>query len=359
MSLIRFPGANSASSHSPEHVHPCESEGVSFNNVVSIDPSIRRLEQEPLPTFPLLGIDVKAVRRRKDLDNPHAQFYERELELSDGTKFKDYTGITDNPINPWPVVKVPAWWTDPINGFNKRTTDKLNALGRHTHTVGIPENKPASLYHNAWMVHLAIDSAGVEFGADLDTAIIDQEGDSNGAITSHGVMAYAPDFERTIRDAYLVDQCLMRPIGKPDVIKFFKHPDYGVRELYCLARQIKRMAQDDAENIRDYVGTISFTPQFLVGNLLLARQLFWGEQGHLVAHIPDNQRSHDRLFSYSIANQKQYFAEVLRGSSLSARPGMTFDVITGTHMSIANPRIVDDKVTYIARIDRPDFTMAA
>lgn len=302
------------------------------------------LEKKPLPTFPQIELEASPLMRRKDLDDPHAKYYERQLSFSDGSHAADLIGVAQDPTSEVAIVETPAWWTSMYKGFNAKTRERLHELGRHTFTKGITTNRANSLYRNAWDVHLALNSLDVE---EFTTEVIDDEGDSNGAMTGAGVMAYGTEFQRAIRDGYLQDMCIAKKIGLDEVKKAVRHPEYVINEIVCLYKQVKRMAKR-GEDPREYIDTIEFSPEFLVGNLLLTRGLFWGELGHLIAHIPEDQQGHFRFFDHSIGNQKKYALRVVRGSSETARQGITTETVTGTHLSIANPHNVDAKVNYFA-----------
>src|SRR5690606_24257596 len=145
------------------------------------------------------------------------KYYQRDVYFSDGTQRREYVGISNNPTSTIPIVKKPAWMTSNSQGFNKTTTDKFHANGRHSITEGIALNKAHSLYRNVWDVHLALKEAGEEFGDTLQTEIIEVEGDSNGAMEGTGIMAYSPEFKRIVQDAYLVDPCIVRKISVVDI----------------------------------------------------------------------------------------------------------------------------------------------
>lgn len=318
-------------------------------SVQALRPRLREdvflLEQEPLPTFKV-GIEKAPVIHRTDLDTEYTTFYQRKVTMSDGTRFSDLTGLSKNPAEPVAIASVPAWWTDPFGGFNLVTNKKLGELGRHTYTKGIANNRPHSLYRNSWDLHVALESAAETFDYEFDGAIFDAQGDSNGAMTITGAMAYAEAFGHVVRDAFPVDPCIVQKIGREEVTKFIKHPEYPIRELVCLGKQILRIARNPDESAREYVGTIEVSPEFIISNLLLVRGLFWGELGHLLAHVDNDQVGHYRLFEHSIGNQKRRFHQILRGSLGDARPLVTTETISGTHLSIANPRTMEAKIDF-------------
>lgn len=311
------------------------------------------LEQEPLPTFE--DISVKLVGEpmpRPDLDTEFAQYYQLNQRFSDGTRAKGVMGIAQNPISDIVIAGEPAWFTSLDRGFNQRTSDRLAELGRHTYRQGIP-NRAHSLYRNAWDVHLALGLVASTFDNQLQTTVIDGEGDSNGAMTSTGVLAYSETFDREFRDGFFVDPCIVTKIGLEEVVKFIKHPEYVAKEMYCLLRQAVRLIREEEEDAASYLKTIEFSAEYLIGNALLPRALFWGDLGHLLAHVPEDQKGFYRLFEHSIGNQKRKFHEILRGSEGESRPGIKTEVVTGTHLSIANPRTVDAKIAYFANQTNP------
>lgn len=343
MALVQSPspefssdGPQAATPENVQKLRPHQNEGVFL------------LEQEPLPTFPDVGIEKTKTIRRPDLNTDDAQYYERTLLYSDGVKIPSLVGVARKPSSDIPIVTIPAWWTSIYKGFNKETADRFNAQGRHTYLHGIPTNHARSLYQNSWNVHLALDDVAGEFADVIETSVIDEEGDSNGAMTGTGVMAYGPDFGRRVRDAFLVDPCMVQKIGASEVLKFVRHPEYLAKEIYCLGKQAVRLVKDEEESALKYLGTVDFSRDYLIGNLLLARGLFWGELGHLAAHVPAEQQAQYYLFDHSIFNQKKALLEIIHGSLGNARPGIGHENHTGTHLSIANPRTLRAKVDHFA-----------
>lgn len=334
------PDMGSSASVAPalEPLHPLETrEGVLL------------LEQRALPTFPDVGIDyISPDKHREDLETEHGRYFQRDITFSDGTRRHELVGVPNSPTSTVGIVKKGAWFTRYDGGFNIKTTDKFHRLGRFTFTEGHALNRPHSLYRNAWDMHLAVRAAGDDYGDAVQTDIVDIEGDSDGAMEATGYEAYDPEFGTFTRDGFLVDPAMVHRIGKIDVKKFLRHPDYFFREVFCLGKQAVRLARDEEENIREYAGTVEFSKEFALSNLYLIRGLFWGEFGHVLAHVPPRQRGHYRLFEFSIANQKRELQSVLRGSSGLARQGVSSEVVTGTHLSIANPRTIRAKVAHLA-----------
>ncbi|MEI7682819.1 MAG: hypothetical protein WCJ24_00775 [Candidatus Saccharibacteria bacterium] len=303
------------------------------------------LQTSPLPTFGDISIDLLGDPiPRPDLDTRFVNYYQLNQHFSDGTRARGVVGIALNPISDLPIVGEPAWFTSLDRGFNQRTSDRLGELGRHTYRQGVP-NQGHSLYRNSWDVHLALGVVAQKFEDKLQTTIIDAEGDSNGAMTSTGVIAYSEAFDRVVRDGYFVDPCMVSRIGLEEALKFLKHPEYIAKEAYCLFRQAIRLINEE-EDATSYIKTIELSTEYIIGNALLPRALFWGDLGHLIAHIPETQKAHYRLFEHSIGNQKRKFHKILRGPNGTSRQAVTTEVITGTHLSIANPKTINAKLEY-------------
>jgi hypothetical protein len=308
------------------------------------DEVVFNLEQTPLPTFHGLEIETETEpKRRHDLETGNFKTYERTLTLTDGTRFKDLISLSDTADGPL-ITGNPAWLTSLDGGINAFTNAKLNQINRNTHWKGIPENRANSLHRNAWDTHLALDSAQLEYG--IDTSTVDVQGDSNGAMTGTGVITYGPEFARKINDAFLVDPCMVQKIGREDIVKFLKHPEYPFKEVYCLGKQVVRIFKKGEVSLGDLAGTAEMSTEYVIGNILLARALFWGEFGHVAAHLPEDQQAQYYLFNHSLANQKRMLMRILRGSLGDARPDVTWETHTGTHLSIANPATVEAKVDY-------------
>jgi hypothetical protein len=223
-------------------------------------------------------------------------------------------GVAINPTSDVVIGSVPAWWTSLYKGFNKKTADKFNAGGNHVYIHGIPQNLAHSLYENSWNFNLAADNLEAEFGDTFSTKVMRLVGDSNGAMTSTGAIAYSPDFGRVVEDAFLVDPCMVHKIGKAEVVKLMRHPDYLAKEIISLGRQAVRLVKEEEEDALEYLGTVDLSIKFLIGNILLARGLFWGELGHLAAHMPQDQKAHYYLFDHSIFNQKKALLEIVHAS---------------------------------------------
>lgn len=306
---------------------------------------VRTLEQEALPTFENIQIYSEQIIERPDLATNHGSYFEKRIKFNDGTRRTDYIGLAKKPTSDVPVYKKPAWFTAPEKGFNKMANDSMHKIGRHTVTGGISSNRAHSLYRNAWDNHLSLDATGHQF-YQIDTSEIDCEGDSNGAMEATAVMAYGEYFGRKINKAYLVDPCLVHKIASYDVSKFVKHPDYIPREIYNLGKHVVYLLKEEGDVI-GYAKTLQPSKEFVIGNILLSRALFWGEFGHVLAHVPENQTAHYRLYEYSIANQKKDFFTILRSDTKNLRSNISVDVLPGTHISIANPNNLDEKIKYL------------
>lgn len=300
---------------------------------------------EPLPVYDV-GIEHTKTRQRHDLSTPFGYFFERHVTMSDGEQHTEIIGLSKNPDAEKLVVSIPAWWTSPVKGFNKETADKFHRRGFHTLVKGVSENKAIPLSRSASDTHLSLDYDD-GFGHYFSTDSVLFHGDSNGAMQGTGFVAYAKHYKRVIEDAYLVDPGLVRKIGKRDIDKFIKHPSYLPKEIFSLAKQIVRMVCDPEEATLNYAGTIDPSVGYVVGNLLLSRALFSGEFGNLLAHVPANQKVHFLLFNHSMANQKQELLDTLEPARVNEDCRITTETRTGSHLSIANPRTIKDKVNYI------------
>lgn len=316
------------------------------NNLTDNGIDVLQLEQQNLPTFDDIAIANTTILPRPDLDTKWGYYFERQLLFNDGTRRTEYVGLAFEPLSSIPVYKKPAWFTAPERGFNKLTSDSMHQIGRHTITGGIATNKAHSLYRNAWDNHLSLDDVPKTF-EQINTNVIDCEGDSNGAMEATGVIAYSESFNRKVRSAYLVDPCLVHKIASYDVSKFIKHPDYLPREIINLGKHALYLFKEEGDTI-EYLKTIQPSKEFLIGNLLLSRALFWGEFGHVLAHVPENQSAHYRLYEYSIANQKKDFVSIVRSPNKLNRSKISIEVLPGTHISIANPNNLREKTKYLA-----------
>lgn len=347
MAVIEFPGNPEPSRIEigegtvlwlPEH--PREDEGVLV------------LEQTPLPDFTHLEVNTARtteLRRRPDMDTSFGKYWERQVVMSDDARFPEFIGIAQNPTDGSIIHSVPAWFESPSQGLLKKENDKLHAQGIHTWTTGIPVNRSLSLARTAFNIHASLTEHAQDMAYDFSTDVIQVRGKSNGAMTETGVMAYAPQFERIVEDGFLMDPALVQKLGFEDIKKFLMHPDYPLREVYCLGKQAIRLAVDPHESVIEAARTIEFSAEYALGNLLLTKTLFGGDLGLLLAHVPEEQHAHYRLLAHSISNQKKVFKRILRGSSRQARSDVTYDQPMGTHISIINPRHTRDMLDYFAR----------
>lgn len=343
MAVIEFPGGPDPSQAEgkvlwlPER--PREDEGVLI------------LEQTPLPDFTHIEVDpsqTTELKRRSDMDTPFGKYWERRVVMNDDVEFPEFIGIAQKPGNGSIVHSVPAWFESPSQGLLKEENDKLHAQGIHTWTTGIPVNRSLSLARTAFNIHASLTEHAEDMAYDFSTKVMRARGKSNGAMTETGVMAYAPLFDRTIEDGFLIDPALIQKLGFSDIKKFLAHPEYPLREAYCLGKQAIRLALDPHESVIQTARTIEFSREYIIGNILLTKTLFGGDLGLLLAHVPEDQHAHFRLLSHSISNQKKVFQRILRGSTGKARPHVTYDQPMGTHLSIINPRHTQSMVDYLA-----------
>ncbi len=222
----------------------------------------------------------------------------------------------------------------------------MHSLQRNTHWSGISENKAHSLYRNAWDVHLILDTLPGVF--DIASDEVDGQGDSNGAMTITGVAAYAPLFDRILRDVFAVDPCIAQKLGIADIKKFLQHPQYPFKEIFTLGKESMRLVYHHEVTLGDLAGTVEASTAYLAGNLCLTRAVLWGDFGHLAAHLPADQQLRYYMFDHSIGNHKQFLRRIIRGSTGDARPGVTWEVHPGTHLSIVNPNTVEAKLAHFA-----------
>jgi hypothetical protein len=316
------------------------------------DEGVFLLEQTPLPDYINIEVDTartSELKRYPDMDTRFGRYWGRHVVMSDGAEFPEFIGIARNPVEDGLLQhSVPAWFESPGQGVVKIENDKLHMQGYHTWTSGIPLNRALPLSRTAFNIHASLTEHAADFSHYFSTDEIKVHGKSNGAMTETGVMAYAEQFGRVITDGYLMDPALVRKLGIEDFKKFAKHPEYLLREGFCLGKQALRLALDPKESALEAARTIELSPEYLIGNLLLTKALFSGEFGHLLAHVPEEQRAHYRLLEHSISNQKRKFRLILRGSNGDARPDITYDEIMGTHISIINPRHTRDMIQYLA-----------
>lgn len=303
------------------------------------------LRSIPLPDYDI-GIETVTTTARPNDKTAHGDYWQRTIIMSDGQKHFELLGLSNHKEADNLTVSIPAWWTSPFQGFNKETADKLMAAGHHILIKGVPVNRLAPLSRGAHDMHLSIDqlaSDGLSYYFNPDEIAV--HGDSNGAMQGTGIMAYASRFNRKVNNGFLVDPCLVRKVDSSDIKKLIRHPDYGIKELVCLGRQILRVTARPQERIENYIKTIEPSTSYFIGNLLLAKALFSGEFGHLLAHLPPKQRAHYLLFNHSIANQKSDFIKMV--SERPDSPSITWETRSGTHMSIVNPRTANDKIRYL------------
>lgn len=307
------------------------------------DQDIQELIDTPLPQYDY-GIETIKTTRRDELDTADGRYWERAVTMSDGQRHTEILGLSNNPNADELVVSIPAWWTRLDGGLNKVTSDTLHQRGKHTLTKGVAENRFASLSRGAHDVHVVLNHADDGLNYYFDTTKIYVHGDSNGAMQGTGILGYASAHNREVIDAYLVDPCIVRRIQKPDVDKLLTHPTYLPKEVLSIARQVIRIANHPDMDLKECAKTIESNPSRILGNLMLGRALFSGEFGLLLAHLPPEQRSHYLLFNHSMANQKRIMLQILDTIDSKA----TIDVRTGTHTSIANPRVLSEKIDYIS-----------
>jgi len=307
-------------------------------------------EQKTLPLY-TANIESSKTLLAEGIISTYGTFWERKVVMDDGAVHHEYIGISNDPQADKLVVSVPAWWTSPRRGFNKETADKLMKAGYHVMIKGITENALAPLSRGAYDMHVSLNHKHNEgFRHNFSTRSVLLHGDSNGAMQGTGILDYAPQFGRIIERAYLVDPCLVHRPGISDIEKAFHHPTYLPKEIICIARQAIRMIADPEERAANHLGTIDPSIGYFIGNILLSKALFSGEFGMLARNLPEGQSAHFLVFNHSLANHKRELESIL---SAGKHETITYETRTGTHMSIANPRTVKDKVVYLTREPDP------
>ena len=321
-----------------------------LNQVAPIPPDIQELIDIPLPEYSE-GIEQIDTKRRKNLDSDAGKYWERRVLMSDGQRHSEILGLSNHPRANELVVSIPAWWTRLDGGINKVTSDALMRRAKHTLIKGVSENQPSKLSRGAHDLHTVLDHDTADgLGYYFDPNEIYIHGDSNGAMQGTGIIVYAKEHERKIKDAYLVDPCIVHRVGCADIKKTLEHPSYVPKELLSLVHQIGRMASHPDIDLVECSKTFENSPARLLGNLMLTQALFSGEYGHLLAHLPSEQKEHFVLFNHSLANHKRHALRIL--GSIGAKATVTLR--TGTHISIADPRIMEDKINYLTGGTIPD-----
>lgn len=333
-----------------EDFQPNEQISTEFEQFVLPPPEIQELIKTPLPEYSE-GVEQISTKRRKDLDSDAGKYWERSVLMSDGQRHTEILGLSNSTKASELVVSIPAWWTRLDGGVNKVTSDAFLRRSKHTLIKGVSENKPSPLSRGAHDMHTVLDydsKDGLNYYFDPNKIYV--QGDSNGAMQGTGIIAYANKHKREVVDAFLVDPCFVRKFSHEDFKKALEHPSYAPKELISLARQIGRMASHPDIDLKECSKSLESNPARLLGNLMLTKALFSGEFGLLLAHLPKQQREHFVLFNHSLANQKQHALKILGAIGSSA----TVTLRTGTHISIADPRILENKLSYLTAGNIPD-----
>ncbi len=316
------------------------------------DQEVQELIDTPIPVYEE-GVEEVATKRRDDLNTDAGTYWERTVTMSDGQRHSELVGISKNRHADALVASIPAWWTRLDGGLNKITSDAFHRRGMHTYIKGVAENRFASLSRGAHDMHVVLDTDGDGFGYHFDAASIYFHGDSNGAMQGTGVLVYAPQHDRKVIDAFLVDPCVARRVEGDDIKKFVTHPTYLPKEVRSIARHVMDMVRHPDMAIEECARTVESNPARILGNIMLTRALFSGEFGLLLAHLPPEQHVHYPLFEHSMANQKRRMIQILGAIDTKA----THDVRPGTHTSIADPQILEEKVEYI--VPGPELAVVA
>ncbi len=320
-----------------------ELESKELDQVGQHSSDIQELINTPLPKYSE-GIDKIATRRRSDLDSTDGKYWQRKVTMSDGQQHSEIIGLSNHHSADQLVVSIPAWWTRLDGGINKITSDAFLQRGKHTLIKGVSENKPSKLSRGAHDMHTVLDydsKDGLSYYFDSNRIYL--HGDSNGAMQGAGVISYAEDHNREIIDAFLVDPCFVQKFGRQDIKKALDHPSYAPKEILSLIKQIGRMASHAEIDLKECSKSLENNPNRLLGNLMLSQALFSGEFGLLLSHLPTKQHEHFVLFNHSLANQKKQVLKILNTIGSLA----TITLRTGTHISIADPRILEKKLDYL------------
>lgn len=315
--------------------------------LTNLNLKIQKLIDTPLPNFDTV-VETRGTRtiHRPELDTPYGTYWQRDILMSDGQRHQEFIGIsTISSSEPKQLaINVPAWGTRPDEGMNKIFNDKLHRAGFHTLTKAVPHNKRSSLYRGSHDVHASLDfDDGFSYTIDQNQIIL--HGESNGAMHGAGAVAYCPDY-RNINDTYFIDPCIVRRPNLQEAKKLLRHPSYPIKEIMTIGRNLLNLSLKGEDTLKDYSGTIGSSREYIIGNLLVARALFSGEFGHIIAKLPANQIINFVIFNHSIANQKQELKAILKQR---ADKGVDVNIIytDGVHASLMDPKIVDAKLKHI------------
>jgi hypothetical protein len=229
-------------------------------------------------------------------------------------------------------------WGTQIEGFNMHSAIEASRLGIPQIIIGPEMNAsiPLSLSaYNQLQILNHIERSGF---SEPKVSIL--KGFSRQAMIIFGMLAYAPNDERSVLYADSTDPCLavslhdmIHELGVKDYVHALR---YGAEEvvgsLYLIARVLS-----DPRRRRYYHRTIDMS---IAGGTQFVRTgvpLFSGEAGELALHVPRDTYMNIGFLLTSLANQASHFKDRLR-----YHPNVTYTDYEGVHTHGARRKIMDD-----------------
>lgn len=276
-------------------------------------------------------VAINGMRRMTELDCRYGKFWNRELIMSDGTRYENVIGIpNENKNNGKAAIWTPAWWTSHKAGYNTEIAIDAMEQGYTAFIQSAELNRGISLAQSAHNMHMAFAESSNLIEYSTDRAVL--LGDSRGAMIGFGFLAQAKQKQIEVIGGLLVDPCCakkvdfsLRPKKLAKLLFYYEH----VLELKSLNRQIGRLSSGQ---FLQYLKTVELSSDFAAQQRRVGPPLFTGEAGELAEQVPDDQPIDVVFFNRSPINHAEEYGKIfeLKAANLISR--------IGTHLSIANPK---------------------
>lgn len=293
----------------------------------------------PLPYFNLVVEKQKLAEPKTILGNCEVET--RRFRLSDGKRYNAKIYTPDRPRYNAPVTFATPWCTD-LEGFNDdHLGQELAANGFYV--IGVsPEQsglhgaikkvlanalapEPRELAHDAEAHHLILDRLTDDGRIDSDSSF--NVGYSRGAMIGLGLQAYAKRHGREFAYSDYTDPCLEHAIDLRKV-RYNELPSYFKKELGALGLAL---ADEHDLHLTHLLKTIRLSAAFWVSQIATGIDLFRGEAGSFVDHLPKDSNTHVTLYHGSIFNHAESWQQ-----GLAPFPNIEIANEEGCHASGAN-----------------------
>lgn len=308
-----------------EHTHP-QREGVFVS------------DETALPQFDVAVSGITAKPQESVLDDNGNTLERYKITMTDGRQLNANVYTTPHPKNDRFILQTGAWLTN-SRGHNQNSQRKLAEAGYDSLFIGhigeerasISEEigrlvlKPHQVLQEIRGISLARQAHTITEAAPIfaemygkNTQTFDLYGESRGAMTGLGVMAYSPLAGIAINKAMLVAPCFETALS--DRVQTETSMQLSLEVFNAL----KGLGQVSVKRLLHYPSTINLSPKSLAYELAHVKTLLNGDAGRFVKHIPHGQNAMILAFDNDLAGQRKYWRRAFVDHSnviIQAAPG--------------------------------------